>query len=84
MAVTALVCFQTQVASRNREVTFLGGKEELIAEIKTIFVEEDNSLILQIFDQTWQNGMFVDLISQPILDRSVIQVIQCPHERHVS
>ena len=79
-----MVRFQTQVASRNREVTFLGGKEELIAEIKTVFVEEDNSLILQIFDQTWQNEMFVDLISQPILDRSVIQVIQCPHERHVS
>ena len=34
-----------------------------------------SSLILQIRDNEWGGYMFVDLISQEILDRSVVKVL---------
>lgn len=79
-ATTVLVCLETNHGSRNREVTFEGHKEELIQKIKTefsdILVAETTQIVVQIRDETWGQGMFVDLMKQAIPNRAVIKAIQ--------
>ena len=59
-----------------RPVSFTGGKDELIQAIRTAFSDvlaADDKVFLQIHDESW--GVFIDLLSQDIPERSVLKMI---------
>ena len=84
--ITVLVCLETENGSRNREVTFKGHKNELVQgiekEFSDILCARGEQLIVQIRDETWGQGMFVDLIKQHIPNRAVIKAIQVVNKHH--
>ena len=57
-------CYDTELLSSS----IVKRCDRTIADFADIIKSQ---LILQIYDQSWQNRMFVDLINQPILDRSM-------------
>lgn len=78
---TVLVKIQTPTGYRNRPVRFTGGKEELLRATMVAFCDiltsnEPNNVYLQILDETWGNGVFVDLLDQDIPPRSVLLAVE--------
>ena len=72
---TVLVRLQTSSGSRNRAVTFRGGKEELLCATKTKFGDvlgQDSELYLQIKDDNWGDDVFLDLEDQEIPQKAVL------------
>ena len=75
---TVLVMFgqRTRPVSFETGTSALDTQKALIASIKSAFDDQlapTSSLILQIRDEEW-GGVFVDLISQDVPDRSVVKI----------
>ena len=74
--VTVLVCHKER--RRPIKLIYGGSHGDLEAEVRAAFsdlIDNEETLLLQIKDETWQ-GLFVDIaLDQAIPDRSVIQVI---------
>lgn len=86
--ITVLVLF----GQHTRPVSFVPGtnpeetQKAMLTAILSAFSDKlppKSSLILQIRDDEW-GGMFVDLISQEILDRSVVKVLVDDSSKQVS
>lgn len=78
---TVLVKLETlsQHGTRNRPVTFSGGKEELLCATKDKFgdiLSKDGDIYLQILDQSWGDEVFVDLQNQDIPSRSILKAVE--------
>ena len=72
---TVLVRLQTVSGSRNRAVTFRGGKNELLCATKAKFSDvlfQDSELFLQIKDDSWGDDVFIDLEDQDIPPKAVL------------
>ena len=79
MEKTVLVQLQTASGSRNRPVSFNGGKKELLSATKAKFADvlfTDGELFLQIRDESWGEGTFVDLEDQDFPARSVLKAVE--------
>ena len=81
MAESMMVLVKVETASgmRNRPVTFLGGREELLIATKEKFndiLSEDGDVYLQILDQTWGDDVYVDLQDQDIPARSILKAVE--------
>ena len=71
-----LVRLQTLSGSRNRTVTFCGGKKELLFSTKAKFSDvhgQDNELYFQIKDDSWGDDVFLDLDDQEIPPKSSLK-----------
>ena len=86
--ITVLVLF----GQHTRPVSFVPGtnpeetQRAMLTAILSAFSDKlppKSSLILQIRDDEW-GGMFVDLISQEVLDRSVVKVLVDDSSKQVS
>lgn len=71
---TVLIKLQTlsQSGTRNRLVTFSGGKQDLFCATKNIFgdiLSKNGEIFLQILDESWGDGVFVDLQEKEIPSR---------------
>ena len=72
---TVLVRLQTLSGSRNRAVTFRGGKKELLCATKEKFSDvlfQESELYLQIKDDSWGDDVFLDLEDQEIPEKAVL------------
>ncbi len=69
----------SQQGTRNRPVSFSGGKEELLCATKEKFsdiLSKDGDIYLQMLDDSWSDGVFVDLQDQDISSRSVLKAVE--------
>ena len=76
---TVLVRLQTSSGSRNRAITFRGGKKELLSATKVKFSDvifKDSELYLQIKDDSWGDDVFVDLEDQEIPPKAVLIAVE--------
>ena len=81
---TVLVKLQTSTGYRNRPVTFVGDKGKLIQATKVVFKDllsnsaesDHDDIYLQILDESWGDGIFVDLLDQDIPSRSVLLAVE--------
>ncbi len=75
---TVLVKLKTDCGLRNRPVSFCGGKDELLDATKVRFDDllDGNDIYLQILDESWGDGVFVDLLDQDIPPRSIILAVE--------
>lgn len=76
---TVLVKLETVSGCRNRPIAFKGGKKELILATEEKFKDVlvmDGELYMQILDESWGDGVFVDLLDQNISDRSVLKAVE--------
>ncbi len=81
MAESMMVLVKVETASgmRNRPVTFLGEREELVIATKEKFndiLSEDGDVYIQILDQTWGDDVYVDLQDQDIPARSILKAVE--------
>ena len=73
-----LVRLETPSGERNRPVSFFGGKRELQAATLATFsdlLSGDANLYFQVQDQSWGDGVFVDLQEQAISPRSIVRAV---------
>ncbi len=78
-----LVCVETLLGPRNREVFFSGGKKELLSAMRERFrdvLDADAGILVQIQDESWCKGFFVDLLDQEIPDKAIIKALQTAKE----
>ena len=77
---TVLVKLQTLSGLRNRPVTLNNGdKNELLKATKSKFddiLTSDNEIYFQILDESWGDGVYVDLLDQEILPRSILRAVE--------
>lgn len=74
-----LVKLETPTGDRNRPVTFSGGKNELLCATKKEFSDilaTDSDIYFQILDESWGQGIYVDLLNQEVPPRSVIKAVE--------
>ncbi len=73
-----LVRPETPSGERNRPVSFFGEKRELqaatLATLSDLLSGEAN-LYFQVQDQSWGDGVFVDLQEQAISPRSIVRAV---------
>ena len=76
---TVLVRLQTSSGSRNRPVTFRGGKKELACATKEKFSDvllKDSELYFQMRDTSWGIDEFLDIQDQEIPQRAVLNAVE--------
>ena len=76
---TVLVRLQTSSGSRNRPVTFRGGKKELACVTKEKFSDvllKDSELYFQMRDTSWGIDEFLDIQDQEIPQRAVLNAVE--------
>ena len=74
---TVLVKLETAAGDRNRPTSYSGGKDELLSATKDTFSDIltiDSEIYLQILDESWGQGIFVD--DQEVQTRSVIKAVE--------
>ena len=79
MEKTVLLQLQTSSGSRNRPVSFIGGKKELLSATKAKFsdvLSKDGELFLQIRDESWGEDVFVDLMDEDIPERAMVKAVE--------
>ena len=76
---TFLVKLETAAGDHNRPISYSGGRDELLSATKDTFSDIltiDSEIYLQILDESWGQGIFVDLQDQEVQTRSVIKAVE--------